>query len=90
MISGQAVNFQKSGIFFSPNVDSSVKNTIFVVLGVSSSINIGQYLGLPSLIGKSKRTIFRLLKDQLWKRLQGWKTRFLSKVGKEVLIKSVA
>ena len=30
MISGQAVNFHKSGIFFSPNVESSVKNTILL------------------------------------------------------------
>ena len=63
MISGQAVNFQKSGIFFSSNVDSSVKNTISVVLSVSSSIITGWYLGLPSLIGKLKRTIFMFLKD---------------------------
>ena len=63
MISGQAVNFQKSGIFFSSNVDSSVKNTISVVLSVSSSIITGCYLGLPSLIGKLKRTIFMFLKD---------------------------
>ena len=54
MISGQAVNFQKSSIFFRPNVDSSVKNTILTVLGVSSSIDTGRYIGLPSLIGESK------------------------------------
>ena len=90
MIFGQVVNFYKSGIFFSPNVDSSVKNTISAVLGVSSSIDTGRYLGLPSLIGKSKRTVFRFLKDRLWKCLQGWKNRFLSRAGKEVLIKLVA
>ena len=54
MISGQVVNFQKSSIFFRPNVDSLVKNTILVVLGVSSSIDTGRYIGLPSLIGESK------------------------------------
>ena len=90
LISGQAINFQKPGIFFSPNVDSSVKNTISAMLGVSSSIDTGRYLGLPSLIGISKRKIFSFLKDRLWKSLQGWKNRFLSKVGKEVLIKSIA
>ena len=29
------------------------------------------------------------LKDRVWKKLQGWKEKFLSKVGKEILIKSV-
>ena len=35
MISGQAINFNKSGIFFSPNVVASVKESISSTLGVS-------------------------------------------------------
>ena len=76
LISGQAINFQKPSIFFSPNVDSSVKNTISAMLGVSSSIDTGRYLGLSSLIGISKRKNFSFLKDRLWKRLHGGKTDF--------------
>ena len=90
MLSGQAINFQKSGIFFSPNVVASVKNFISSVLGVSTPIDTGRYLGLPSFIGKSKRVIFGFLKDRSWKRLQGWKNQFLFRAGKEILIKSVA
>ena len=59
-------------------------------LGVSSSLDTGRYLGLPSVIGKSKKTIFGFLKDRLWKRIPSWKNRFLSRVGKEILIKLVA
>jgi hypothetical protein len=30
------------------------------------------------------------LKERIWKRIQGWKERMLSKAGKEVMIKAVA
>ena len=48
------------------------------------------YLGLPTLIGRSKYQAFVVLKDKVWKKLQGWKGIMLSRVGKEVLIKAVA
>ena len=48
------------------------------------------YLGLPSLIGKSKKNKFAQLKQKLASKLEGWKEKFLSNVGKEVLIKVVA
>ncbi|CBI18702.3 unnamed protein product, partial [Vitis vinifera] len=56
--SGQAINFQKSGIFFSRNVSSLDRDFISNILGVSTPLNTGRYLGLPSLIGKSKRAVF--------------------------------
>ena len=90
MMFGKSINLQKSGNFFSPNVDENVKNSISAGLGVSSSLDIGRYLWFPSLIGKSKKAIFGFLKDRLWKRLHGWKNRFLSKEGKEISIKLVA
>lgn len=48
------------------------------------------YLGLPTLIGRGKYHTFSFLKDMVWKKMQGWKGRLLSRVGKEVLIKTVA
>lgn len=50
----------------------------------------GNYLGLPSLIGCSKTEIFRYIQDHLWAKLQGWRSKKLSKVGKEVLIEAAA
>jgi hypothetical protein len=41
-------------------------------------------------MGRSKRRIFEYLKERVWKRIQGWKEKLLSKVGKGVLIKAVA
>lgn len=47
------------------------------------------YLGLPSLIGRSKTNSFAQLKTKVAHKLSGWKENLLSVVGKEVLIKAV-
>jgi hypothetical protein len=52
--------------------------------------NFDKYLGLPAMIGRSKKSIFNGLKERIIQRLQGWKERFLSKAGREILIKAVA
>ena len=51
---------------------------------------IESYLGLPTLVGRTKYLTFSYLKDRIWKKLQGWKGKMLSKAGKEILIKAVA
>ena len=48
------------------------------------------YLGLPSLIGRSKTNSFAQLKGKVAKKLSRWKEKLLSVAGKEVLIKAVA
>nr|DAD49162.1 TPA_asm: hypothetical protein HUJ06_019099 [Nelumbo nucifera] len=77
--SGQAINFSED-----------VKARVTSVLGVVNPINAGRYLGLPSLIGRKKKEVFRFIRDRLWQRLQGWKSKLLSRAGKEILIKYVA
>ena len=49
-----------------------------------------RYLGLPAHVGISISQIFKYLKDRVWQRIQGWKERFLSWAGKEILIKAIA
>ena len=48
------------------------------------------YLGLPSLIGKSKKNKFAQLKQKLASKNMGWKEKLLSNAAKKVLIKAVA
>lgn len=48
------------------------------------------YLGLPSLIGRSKKSVFRFLKERVWRRIQCWGNKLLFKGGKTVLVKNVA
>ena len=68
---GQIINFQKSSISFSRNTQNSVKEEICAYLNVNVTVDHGCYLGLPSLIGKNKKTIFSFVKDKVWRRIQG-------------------
>ncbi|KAL8158345.1 hypothetical protein AgCh_002874 [Apium graveolens] len=88
--SGQAINFQKSGIFFSSNVRMDKQNEIKDLLGVRNDLSTGHYLGLPSLIGRSKKVVFNYLKERIWSKIKGWSAKCLSRAGKAVLIRSVA
>lgn len=88
--SGQAINFNKSGVFFRENVDIINQVELSSILGVSQPLNIDKYLRLPSMIGRNKFEIFDYLKDKLWKRINSWSKKFLSKAGREVLIKAIA
>lgn len=90
IVSGQAINFQKSAIFFSSNVRRDKQDEIKSLLGVSNDLSNSNYLGLPSLIGRSKKSVFKYLKDRVWKRIQGWSSKLLSRAGKAVLIRNVA
>lgn len=88
--SGQAINYQKSGVFFSKNVNEEEKALLSSIIAVTNPMNTGKYLGLPSQIRRDKKAIFSYLREKLWKKLQGWRGGNLSKAGKEILIKSVA
>ena len=61
-----------------------------VALGVKQVEKFEAYLGLPTLVGRAKYQTFSYLKDRVWKKLQGWKGRMLSRAEKEMLIKAVA
>lgn len=51
--------------------------------------NSGNYLGLPSLIGRNESEILGFIKKRIVGRIQSWNYKFLSGAGKEVLLKSV-
>ena len=88
--SGQAINFIKSAISFSANTSQESISSIIACLGVSEAIGSGKYMGLPSMVGRSKKAIFSYLKDRIWKKCQAWSARSFSRAGKEILNKSVA
>lgn len=58
-------------------------------MGVHNDLSNGKYLGLPSLIGRPKKTVFNFLKDRMWNKLQGWGEKCFSKAGKAVLLRNV-
>jgi len=42
------------------------------------------------MVGRKKRVVFNHIRDRIWKRIQHWSGKHLSKAGREVLIKYVA
>ncbi|GAU28141.1 hypothetical protein TSUD_295800 [Trifolium subterraneum] len=85
--SGQEVNLLKSEVFISRNMSQAAKEDLSRILGVKLVLGTGIYLGLPSMVGRSKKAIFSYIKDRIWKRINSWRGRALSKAGKEIMIK---
>jgi hypothetical protein len=87
--SGQAINLQKSEFYCSRNVPTEAREAVANQLGVSQVLGTGKYLGLPSMIGRSKKSTFKFIKDRLWKKISSWSSRHLSQAGREIMIKSI-
>ncbi|GAU48815.1 hypothetical protein TSUD_99870 [Trifolium subterraneum] len=87
--SGQEINLVKSEVFISRNMSHAAKEDLSRILSVRLVLGTGIYLGLPSMVGRSKKAIFSFIKDRIWKRINSWRGRALSKAGKEIMIKSV-
>ncbi|PNX71620.1 ribonuclease H [Trifolium pratense] len=87
--SRQALNFQKSEIFCNRNVPQVEQNAIANTLEVQVVPGTGKYLGLPSMIGMSKKVIFNFIRDRVCKKINSWSSKSFSKASREVLIKSV-
>jgi hypothetical protein len=88
--SGQMINKEKSSAFFSKGTRHRTKRAVLNVLGISRESQNQRYLGLPVHLGASKKKEFEYIKEKIWRRIQGWKEKLLSKAGKEILIKAVA
>lgn len=87
--SGQQINFEKSCISFSRNVPRSQQDALTMNLGVQRVDKHERYHGLPTEISYSKTEAFDFLREKMKKKLEGWRDKTLSVVGKEVLLKAV-
>ena len=88
--SGQMINKSKSAVLFSKNTGAEKRSEVCTRLQITKETMNEKYLGLPAQVSKSKTGTFAYIKDRIWKRIQGWKEKFLSWAGKEILIKAVA
>lgn len=75
-------------MFFNTNINSIIRDQSTRRARVTACGSFERYLGLPALAGKSKYNNFRSIKDRIWLEINNWKNNFLSKVGKEVMIKT--
>ena len=87
--SGQKVNAEKFSVFFSHNTPQEKRCEVLNILGPMQDIRHSKYLGLPSIIGRSKTKVFAKMKEKVGRKLAGWKGKLLSIGGKEILIKAV-
>ena len=77
--SGQKINTHKSTMVFSKNLSSwHSKNLLAGSMGLKIEGSKGKYLGLPMLIGKSKKGTFQEVVERVEKKYQGWKVKLLS------------
>lgn len=86
---GHTLNQNKSEVTFSGNICVKDRNRLAASMGVRLAIDSYKYLGLPSMVGRNKKSTFGYVKDRVWKHITSWGSSTLSKSGKEVLIKSV-
>ncbi|KAG5527030.1 hypothetical protein RHGRI_028084 [Rhododendron griersonianum] len=86
--SGLSLNIQKSSLFFSPNIEDSLKEEIKGIMGMEEMKEAVQYLGLPAFWGRSKKKALGYLRDKIMRKAQGWGNDQLNHAGKEVIIKS--
>jgi hypothetical protein len=87
--SRQSISLPKSEIYYSRNVSHVLKQSITAIMGVQAVLGTGKYLGLPSIIGRNRTTVFAFIKNRVWKKINSWSSKCLSKAGREVMIKSV-
>lgn len=67
--SGHKLNFQKTAIFFNRNTSQEWRRDILQLFGLSEATRFDTYLGLPSLIGKSKLQALQSIKERVSQKL---------------------
>lgn len=87
--SRQVLNKDETSIFFSSNTGENIKRDILWEAGTRVCGSYEKYLDLPAVVGKSRVNTFRNIKERIWQKINNWKKKFLTQVGREVLIKTV-
>lgn len=85
--SGQSINFSKPAVMFSPNCSEELQQQICGLLKVQLMNSKARNLRLPSMFERNKENYFlSFLKEKMLQNMQGWKQKFLTQAGREVLI----
>lgn len=88
--SGQLVNLEKSGLWFSRNTSNHAKCLVQHSLKINRIIDNDNYLGLPLFLSNNMSNDFRYVMDNIRSKIQHWNNRYLYQADKEVMLKSVA
>ena len=88
-LSVQNINFTKSDLFCSPNIPSSIQESLADALRVNLVQNPSRYLGLNFKLRGRIVADFEDLVERLQAKLQGWSAKLFSQAGRATLISSV-
>ena len=80
--SGQKVNAEKSSVFFSHNTPHEKKCAVLNILGPMQDTRHGKYLGLLSIIGRSKIEVFAEIKEKFRRNFSGLEGKIIVHWGK--------
>lgn len=86
---GQVINVEKSGCFFSKNTRGRTKAMVKQALNMKEIRKDAKYLRNPLFVGRNKTYSFEDLRSPVEGRIIGWKAKLLSKAGRATLVKSV-
>ncbi|XP_038718208.1 uncharacterized protein LOC120011213 [Tripterygium wilfordii] len=78
-VSGQMINYSKTSIFFSRFASPLQKARMISMIGAVEAKNYDRYLGLPAIVGRSRKSAFLYILDKMRKKVMGWSHRNLSK-----------
>ena len=87
---GQKLNKDKTSLFFNKNTSKEVQDRVKRMFEAQIIQYHEKYLRLPLLVGRCKKKAFNRIKDQVGRKIAGWKGKLLSSAGREILIKAVA
>lgn len=69
--SGQVINHEKLELFFNYNTPRNFKRLVQGALNMKQSQILGNYLCLPSSIGRTKASLFTFIEERTRFRVQG-------------------
>ena len=87
-VSGSKVNVDKSKVFFSANTHMDIQDAVSRTLGMEVTLDLREYLGVPTINGRTSKREYQFIVDKINDKLSGWKTRTLSLAGRATLIQS--
>lgn len=87
--SGQAVNKDKSYVFFNSNASAPVREAMKQEWGILTKAFTERYLGLPTAVGRITSGSFEHIGERSRSNMQGWAECYLACAGREIMLKSV-
>lgn len=87
--SGEKVNTHKSQLFVSANVQKSLAMALCNISGIPLTEDLGRYLGVSFIHDRVTNDLYTSVVERVAARLYGWKMKYLTLAGRQVLTQSV-